>query len=122
MVIKNIKPSLTCPPTCPPKPRRRWKLKERRGKLRLINNFFLKKVIILIFVSTAVIPSQQTTALPSLKKIIYSMRDNFHTVEKGKFYRCKQLSAKNLAKYIDSYAIKTIEDTFLFSQGCFYVV
>ena len=34
--------------------------------------------------------------------------DNFHTVQKGNFYRCKQLSAEKLEGYVEKYSIKTI--------------
>lgn len=42
--------------------------------------------------------------LSSIRKLI----DNFHSVESGKLYRSKQLSSKNLNRYIKKLGIKTI--------------
>ncbi len=39
---------------------------------------------------------------------IVNLFDNFHTVEKGKLYRSKQLNTKTLKSYIKKYDIKTV--------------
>lgn len=42
-------------------------------------------------------------------KAVYKLAtDNFHEVEKSKFYRSKQLTAKQLNAYINKYHIKTV--------------
>jgi protein tyrosine/serine phosphatase len=39
---------------------------------------------------------------------IRKLFDNFHTVERGKLYRCSQISPKKLSKYIAKHGIKTL--------------